>query len=248
MEAFLGQKRAATPADPSAALRAFFEVTSPAGTTAPSQQQGKCKGFGHQMTMRSDRMISHFAPNKTGAGSWSSCAKPPAGANELAQQVRDAGKSKAARKEETAAREASFIQKTLPDLFNMSAREATHDAWARFCVGTGQSFGAGSHHLFHDFIRALRHDPHWSPEHRTTISGTRLDKSLSVWEPLCGRGWMRSSRPTGAPYLQMAGRTQRCVYFFCMFCILFRSVSAAVCRTLYVWYTLVCIVCKNVLL
>ena len=119
MEAFLGQKRAATPADPSAALRAFFEVTSPAGTTAPSQQQGKCKGFGHQMTMRSDRMISHFAPNKTGAGSWSSCAKPPAGANELAQQVRDAGKSKTARKEETAAREASFIQKTLPDLFNM---------------------------------------------------------------------------------------------------------------------------------
>ena len=37
MEAFLGQKRAATPADPSAALRAFFEVTPPAGTTAPSQ-------------------------------------------------------------------------------------------------------------------------------------------------------------------------------------------------------------------
>ena len=71
MEAFLGQKRAATPADPLAALRAFFEVTSPAGTTAPSQQQGKCKGCGHQMTMRSDRMIPHFAPNKTGAGSWS---------------------------------------------------------------------------------------------------------------------------------------------------------------------------------
>ena len=70
MEAFLGQKRAATPAEPSAALRAFFEVTSPAGTTAPSQQQGKCKGCGHQITMRSDR-ISHFAPNKTGAGSWS---------------------------------------------------------------------------------------------------------------------------------------------------------------------------------
>ena len=92
--------------------------------------------------------------------------------------MRDAGKSKAARKEETAAREASFIQKTLPDLFNMSAREATHDAWARFCFGTGQSFGAGSHHLFHDIIRALRHDPHWSPEHGTTISGTRLDQEF----------------------------------------------------------------------
>ncbi|CAN0427469.1 unnamed protein product, partial [Laminaria digitata] len=68
------------------------------------------------------------------------------------------------------------------------ARAATHQAYAQWVLGTGQSFNAGRNHLFKNFVKAVIKDPQWHPEDRRTLATTRLDaetervrKGLTTW-------------------------------------------------------------------
>lgn len=136
-----------------------------------SQQKGSCGTCGMELVLRLDRIAAHIAgvPNR----GISVCKKrPPAAAVAVAEKILEAQTAKL--QKASKAREDVFLDQTLPDMAKRGTRDATDQAFALWVFGTGQSFNVGHHFLFERFKKALIADPSWKPEHRTTVSGTRL--------------------------------------------------------------------------
>lgn len=93
---------------------------------------------GHKMTLRQDRMAAYVLLKKSGSAVSTARTSPPEKAVILAELKGAQGQGNKARSEDSAAREDCLVQKTLPGMFDLSAREETNLIWARFCFGTGQ--------------------------------------------------------------------------------------------------------------
>lgn len=152
-----------------------------------SQQKGQCGTCSMSFTFRLLRIAAHFT-KQTGKGV-GPCTQPPAEAVALSLKVFEVLKATVQKAGGKESKDAGLLDKKPSVTAERSGtRAATHQAYAQWVLGTGQSFDVGRNHFFKRFIKAAIKDPQWQPEDRRTLVTTRLDsetervrKGLSTW-------------------------------------------------------------------
>ena len=152
-----------------------------------SQQKGQCGTCSMSFTFRLLRIAAHFT-KQSGKGV-GPCTQPPAEAVALSLKVFEVLKATVQKAGGKESKDAGLLDKRASAVAERGVtRAATHQAYAQWVLGTGQSFNAGRNPLFKKFVKAVIKDPQWHPEDRRTLATTRLDaetervrKDLSAW-------------------------------------------------------------------